>query len=292
MSRCYPRHDGKKNDRADISAPGYPSQLRPLFVETTAHVDRALGAPEVRRELEQLLAAHEGWSSRYVLMEFRRTAVHALEVARRLAALAPDDHTMFSWMLRAIDRGHGGQGRLLSPRERGRSRAAVYMAMEKLGCTPAVRAVVVGLLSATIQLVETLAWAGIKRVVDETDCDLVRPERLQGQRWPLSCNVRLAQCRQSIFLDHHRPELAAVLAECQADREFDDAKMLEVLRAVVSAVPLKATGQRRCWALGDLIIGLEAHSAGQLLSSNGKHYGPICRALGVTLVTYSPYPSP
>jgi len=242
--------------------------------------------------LEQLLAAHEGWSSRYVLMEFRRTAVHALEVARRLASLAPDDHTMFSWMLRAIDRGHGGQGRLLSPRERGRSRAAVYMAMEKLGCTPAVRAVVVGLLSAIIQLVETLAWAGIKRVVDETDCDLVRPERLQGQRWPLSCNVRLAQCRQSIFLDHHRPELAAVLAECQADREFDDAKMLEVLRAVVSAVPLKATGQRRCWALGDLIIGLEAHSAGQLLSSNGKHYGPICRALGVTLVTYSPYPSP
>jgi len=269
-----------------------PPQLRPLFVETTAHVDLALGAPEVRRELEQLLAAHEGWSSRYVLMEFRRTAGHALDVARRLATIAPDDHTMFSWMLRAIDRGHGGQGRLLSPRERGRSRAAVYMAMEKLGRTPAVRAVVVGLLSATIQLVETLAWAGIKRVVDETDCDLVRPERLQGQRWPLSCNAQLAQCRQSIFLDHHRPELAAVLAECQADREFDDAKMLEVLRAIVSAVPLKATGQRRCWPLGDLIIGLEAHSAGQLLSSNGRHYGPICRALGVTLVTYSPYPSP
>lgn len=266
--------------------------LPPLFVETTAHVDLALGAPKVRQELEQLLAVHEGWSSRYVLMEFRRTAGHALEVARRLAAIAPDDRTIFPWMLRAIDRGHSGQGRLLSPRERDRSRAAVYMVMERLGRTPAARAAVVGLLDSAIQLVEMLAWTGIKRMIDETDCDLVRRDRPQGQQWPLSCNAQQAQCRQSMFLDQQRTDLAAVLAACQADSEFNDTKMLSVLRAILAITPLKATGQRRCWPLGDLIVALEARPAGRLLSSNRKHYNPICSALGVTLVTYSPYPLP
>lgn len=269
---------------------GGPTPRQPLFVDTTAHVDLALGAPDVQQNLREMLRAHEAWSSPYVRMEFRRTAGHALDVARRLAVAAPDDRTLFPWMLRAIDRGHAVHGRPLTPRQRDRSRAAVYMVMERLGGTPAVRAVVLGLLDAAIDLVEHLAWAGIERYVDETDCDLVRPERRQGRRWPLTCNARQAECRQSAFLDGHRAGLATVLAECQADSQFDDARMLDVLQAVLAATPLKATGQRRCWPLGDLIIVLEAVPAGRLLSSNSKHFAPICRALGVTLVTYSPYP--
>lgn len=262
---------------------------QPLFVETTVHVDLALGDRGVRQQLEQMLDQYDLWSSTYVLMEFRRTAMYALQVARRLANMVPEDREFFSWILRAIDRGYGGQPRLLSPRQRDRSRAAVIMIMERLDGIPDARSVAVGLLDATISLVDNLAMAGIEHFVDETDCDLVRPDRVQGRRWPLTCNALQAQCQQSIFLNRERSPMAAVLSECQADEEFDDTKMLETLETVLAANPIQATGQRRCWALGDLVVALEARSVGRLLTSNRRHFAPICKAIGLPLETYSPY---
>src|SRR4051794_20334939 len=90
----------------------------PIFIETTAHVDLMLGSPAVRKHLGLILSDRERWSSTYVLMEFRRTAVHAIDVARRLAAAAPSDRELFPWMLRSIARGQGGMAQLLTQRQR------------------------------------------------------------------------------------------------------------------------------------------------------------------------------
>lgn len=265
-----------------------PLPQQPIFVETTALYDLVLGSPTVRRELEELLTGHDRWSSTYVLMEFRRTAVHALDVVRRLAAAAPDDVNLFAWILRAIQHGRGGRSGRLTSRQQHRSIDVTSMVMEQLDGMPAVATMVVSLLDTVIIVVNDLGWAGVGHIIDETDCDLVHEDRPQGRNWPLRCNVHRTQCRQSTFLEGHRLALTAVLDECEGDATFDDNRMLSVLRAVLAATPLNAAGERRCWSLGDLILVLEARQAGKLISSNGKHIAPMCRALGVTLLTYTP----
>ncbi len=46
------------------------------------------------------------------------------------------------------------------------------MLMECLGTTPVASAVIVAYLDGVVVLVEDLAWLGIRRIVDQTDCDL------------------------------------------------------------------------------------------------------------------------
>lgn len=263
----------------------------PLFIETTAQVDLLLGDPQVRGQLERILSTHETWTSTYVLMEFRRTAVHALEVARRLAAAAPDDEHLFTYMLRAIERGNGGFPGKLSARQQKRSREIVYMVMDRLDTMPVTRLIVTTLLESTILLVNDVKWIGIEHILNDTDCDLIQAGRPQGQRWPLHCNKQRALCQQSTLLERHRTMLGTVLTECEKDSAFDDQKMLATLRKILAVTPLEAAGEKRCWDLGDTIIAIEALPVARILSSNGKHFAPICRALALTLVSYSPYPT-
>ena len=121
---------------------------------------------------------------------------------------------------------------------------------------------------------------------------LVRADRVQGQRWPLTCNARQADCRLNDFLEGHRASLMAALVACEDASEFDDDRMLGVLRTILMAPSPNATGQRRCWPLGDLIIALEALKMGEIITSNVRHYEPLAKAFGLRLATYSPYAVP
>jgi hypothetical protein len=221
-------------------------------------------------------------------MELRRTVGHAFEVLRSLALLAPSDSQLLTWVLRAIEGRRGIGGVRLSSRQQTRTRLATYAVMDRLGATAATRALVAGVAVTANELVQDPSWVGIANELDATDCDLVHAARPQGQRFPLTCNAKLAECRQQAFLEAERPRLEAVLNEAANDPEFDDAKFLLVLQSVLLATPLRTLGQRRCWPLGDMILSLEALGIGAVLTSNRKHFAPICRALGLELVTYVP----
>lgn len=265
-----------------------PESLPRIFVETTARVDLAIGSPETGGRLRALLGDYEPWGSPYVRMEVARTVGHAFEVVRSLALIAPSDAQVFPWMLREIER-RRGLGRVrLSARQQARSRLATFAAMERLGSVPATRALVAGTASIASRLALDPGWSGIAHEVDETDCDLVQLSRRQGGRMPMTCNAKHAECRQQGFLERERARLEAVLRECEDDPDFDDDKLQSVLRTVLGGTPLHSLGQSRCWPLGDVILGLEAVSIGSVLSSNRKHFAPICRALGIDLVTYTP----
>jgi hypothetical protein len=160
------------------------------------------------------------------------------------------------------------------------------MVWEAIGSNVASRGEVIGYLDGIIKHVEDLTWLGITRVGNETDCDLVRADRPQSSKWPMSCRASVAQCAQGRFLAQNRAYLGAVLAACEANSEFDDGKMLARLRPLVAAENVESRGQWRCWRLADLLIALEARSAGRVLTSNVKHFAPICKVLGVQVVPY------
>jgi len=261
----------------------------PIFVDSTVTVDLVINTPQVRSELRGRMQDREVWTSRYSLMELRRTAIHALVTVRDLALAAPEEDSLWPWMLEQIGRRRTAGGQPPKPNECKRGISVIAAVQRQVrGATPA-RGMVVGLLTSTIALANNRGWLGIQHVIDETDCDLVRDDRPQGQRWSLAqhCKAMDALCRQSDFLTKNRQYLPAVLAACEVAPRFTP-RSLEKLREIAAANPINAKGENRCWPLGDLLIALEARGVGRLLSSNTRDYAPICQTLGVDLDTYVP----
>lgn len=267
------------------SAPQSPPTL---FVETTVPIDLIIGEGKLRAALRTLLNGYDVRSSTYVLMEFHRTMVHAMRAVRSFADEAPSDPGLFPFILRRIR-----NTPFHSERISGRCVDFTASLMERYQELPIRRREVIDYIDALLDLVYDLTWLGILVTTNATDCDLVRPDRPQGQAWlsrtsakRMTCNRDKAKCMLDAFITRHQRMLPSIAETCQGDAAYDDKNALKTLQRILTTQRPTATGQGRCWYLGDIIMALEAIGVGALLSSNTKHYRPICDALNIAFVPY------
>jgi hypothetical protein len=257
-----------------------------LFIETTARVDLVLGPSSVKRLLTDLVDKNDAWTSRYSTMELRRTAGHALKVVSHHAGQSPSDSGVYPWVLRRIEQHQGLRGEWLTEPQVRRAMQALAMVQESLGTAAATRSLVVTIAEECCDLLDRPDAIGITHETNATDCDLVNGGRRQSTALPLSCNRSKADCQQSQFLAANAGSIPALAKELGLNPEFT--KVVEVLRAFMARESRASLGQKSCWALGDVILCLEATMVGAILSSNQKHFEPITLALGLRLVTYNP----
>lgn len=257
-----------------------------LFIETTARVDLVLGPQSVKTLLAELVDQNDAWTSRYSTMELRRTAGHALMVVSHHAENAPADSEVYPWVLRKIEQRKGLHGEALTQPQVHRAMQVLAMIQESLGTAAATKSLVATVAQECFDLLDRPEAFGITHEIDGTDCDLVNGGRRQNMALPLSCNRLKADCQQSQFLATHGKRLHVLVGALQTNPEFIGA--VDALRAFLAGQPRVSLGQRNCWALGDIILCLEAVPVGAVASSNRKHFEPITTALGLRLVTYDP----
>lgn len=259
-----------------------------IFVETTVPIDLLLGEEEMRQKLRTFLESYDAQSSTYMLMEFHRTVVHALRSVRHLAVSCPEGRAIFPYILRNIPR--------ISPfsaRHQKRCHDLTISILEGIEDLPGKRGAIVSYINTLLAMSNDLMWLGINIISNNTDCDLVRSDREQGAKWltrvgpeRMSCTAKKASCLLNNFLESHQSLLPGVRANCMASSDFDDGRAISTLQLITGQTRIAATGENKCWYLGDVIMALEAVSVGRILSSNIKHYRPICDTVGVDLVPY------
>jgi len=104
----------------------------------------------------------------------------------------------------------------------------------------------------------------------------------------LSCNATKAQCQLVHFLSAHREELYRIeTAMANVAPKIKDARALATLQRINTNVSL-APGERTCWAIGDVIIALEA-PADALIFSDDPHFEVICGGLKKQRFIPSPF---
>lgn len=88
-----------------------------------------------------------------------------------------------------------------------------------------------------------------------------------------------AQCQLVQFFSAHQEQLTAIQQAMEAaSGERVDKRTLSALRRVNTDLT-KSLGEQTCWALGDVIIALEAPQDALLYTADG-HFEVICQAIG------------
>lgn len=260
----------------------------PIFLETTAYFDLALGESRVRKVIEDLVRNQPLHVSTYVEMEFHRTALQAIRVVLEcMRRKPPDDSSQtLAYLLRSVNKSWDSAGRPISERGRKRATGIIAALIDHFRGIAVANSVVQQTLEDWLMLFNDVSWLGISVIHNRTDCDLVRRDRQQGQRWPLHCNANHAQCQQTVWLRTRRSDLVSVLGALRQLTPPPDVKLLAALERIMDG-ELVALGERRCWPIGDLILALEATESGSMITKNRRHLEPIAIVLGLKLITYS-----
>ncbi len=259
-----------------------PSELPSLFVDTTAHVDLALGLPETRAMLETLLREYTPNSSTYVQMEFERTAVDAALFVLALSSTPSSGPEYTRELLALVDEGAVPGQPYPRPGLRALARRVVDSVWRQHGRAPSNRRTFHVLVRTLVEHMNDVRERFPRS--DDTACDLL-PGRQQYRR-PLSCAATRATCNINSFLTDRFDNGRLMSTGLEAAPSATPSLRAGV-RSRFAGSPVHVKGRERCWPIGDAIIVLEAVSAGRLLTSNVRDLEPMCAAIGVEVLSYN-----
>lgn len=262
-----------------------------LFVETTIQIRKAIGsAKQIDKISARLERADNVITSSYVLMEFNRRIISD---CIWLHGLIKESPLLAHLMRRIVQEGFGRQKQntifILS-------KLLEYADGPFLVDTPEFWNKLLDRLERFIdgQLHKRFS-EGIDltfpSLMNSTGCDIAYqlPTKRQAKEgkaeyvYRYTCRRKKARCRLPQLLQEHSDELL-VLEQILEERGANSG-----LRKAFSALSQirkhtegwnAARGSRNCWRLGDVIITLEVPEGYTLLTTNARHFAPLCEALG------------
>jgi hypothetical protein len=94
-------------------------------------------------------------------------------------------------------------------------------------------------------------------------------------------------CRLREFVDEHEPEYVQIRDQLLASGVVD-AESIKRVQGLKEALRLKKRQipRKQCWQLGDAILVLEPAPEVNIITSNRKHYEPLCAIIKRPLTTY------
>ena len=255
--------------------------MKKIFLETSILIQRLLYEDRRKAQIETNLVGKEAMSSQYVIMELRRNTLQAINYLRTHLSIIQNrgiDETKLNEFLIILSR---ARAIFRSPRAVQSVLLAFSLIAESFESGYCSTDQLIRELGLHIERLEVEAKRGVSRIVNQTHCDLVKEDALLGDfiSSRLSCNAGTAQCQLVPFLSAHREQLLTIQQAMEsAPKEKVDQRMLSALRKVNTDVT-KALGERTCWALGDVIIALEAPDDALIYTADG-HFEILTKAIG------------
>lgn len=127
----------------------------------------------------------------------------------------------------------------------------------------------------------------IDTITDGTSCVLAKIAPLRvGNTFDVTlkkCKSTNIQCKIVEFLRTNCSdfERVKIMLENLPSRDQEQTKMLNSLNHILIRYE-HISDQRHCWDCSDAIIAIEAPNGSTVMSSNTRHFSPICNALGKT----------
>ena len=241
-----------------------------LFLETTAQVARTLGSYREREKHFSVCGECKLLSSTYVLGEFKKTFLHDAVIFHTI--LTDSESTS-----EALDRAQRYPGRKTNRMYTLFARLAEDNNME--------REMLLEKLETLIEWqLENRFRYGLTDVLDKTHCTraawtTAKTDGVYGLQ--MSCTKAAPpECGIVTFWDEHRECLERIVAVLE---EYDVEDSDERDRVVKECTGVLSGGQpqgRTCEALADAIMAIECPEDAQLQTTNAKHFGVLCEALG------------
>lgn len=126
---------------------------------------------------------------------------------------------------------------------------------------------------------------GIDSITDNTECALAR---IAPVRTGPTFNASMKKCKSTdikckivefLRLNYSEFEKVKLMLESLPTKDQEQTNMLNSLNHVFQH-HLHISDLRHCWHCSDAIIAIEAPTGATVLSSNARHFSPICNALG------------
>lgn len=255
-----------------------------IFSDTSILIQKLVYDKNRRTEIEGNIEGQKFITCQYVLMEFRRNILQGMNYLRsilREMTLQGKEEIQLDELLVHLS---FARGLFHSTR----AVQSLFLALSTV--IPMVEGHTLSTLQFSYQVARQIqrlqleATRSFSDIVDSVHCDLVRESAPLGDfiHSRLSCNAQTAQCKLIDFLAGYSRELIQIQQAMEAaEKKKVDTRTLAALRRVNTDVR-KALGERVCWALGDVIITLEAPKDA-LIYTVDRHFEVICEAIGKRL---------
>jgi len=146
-------------------------------------------------------------------------------------------------------------------------------------------------------------WKNIDKLFDEVknpmDCflDIAEPylDNHLYKNDPRECKGSKIECKIKKFFQNNQKEFEKIIKAVEkiTDKDEETIKRLKSLKDIVRLLPYpnrlfsnKEQNVKECWYCSDAILTVLSPPDAKILTSNIKHYQPICQAVGKDLLTY------
>lgn len=276
---------------------------RHVLVETTGQIKRLFGTIIEKQNFQNEVQDLEACTSSMVYVEFKRTMLQSMAlVARTVDECRPDDDAKVRL---------GDLSRWLSNSSDIHSEEAAKLTMKVVGAiqdkfqgsTPTAEEVVIYLRGEIRKM--AIYWFfefdgefirnNPERYFDLTNCPIATDDVIPGFNFNgrLSCRRGAKECKIGTLLRNNWAIVQSILEAFERlsvrSKERDQGAIdgITLARHLVfgkGSPPLYSLGQKCCWKLGDIIIGLECPDECQYIHSYDCHFGVISSSLKKTMI--------
>jgi len=261
-----------------------------LFLDTTVQIDRATKDYPTNSRIKQVISKYNAiLSSSYVKMEYKRRYIRDLIY---LNSLAQDSDSLGDIFSRLTQLPSEQQRKL---RIVIASIAHFFYEFQQVIIQGAISNEILEMLRIYLPEAIELAWEQFEDVLtdllNETNCYLAKEKpQKKGKKFDSKvCHCTRGRIRCDIvqFLENHRASFEKILDAYRKAPSLDDeqAKAKKMLEIVLK-IPQEMANYKKCWNLGDVIIGIESPTDAILFNNNPRHFQVICHALGKSHCTY------
>jgi hypothetical protein len=275
----------------------------PVFVETTAVVDSALKG---HREyiISYLKKQGIGLSTNYVRMEIKRgplqymTALHNICVNMKMFSLVVKKISNLSASLQKYRLSMYLECLSQFFSNIGQKSTSVLDGDE-------IDIIIAKMIASYLRIQIKVIWQEIeelaKEITNPMRCfiDISPPKIKEGNlldNFPSKCNGGKVECGIREFFKDNEDDFKKILARLDmipiGERDTETLKRIGALKNIIRLLPYnrkfsnKEPNYRLCWNCGDAIIAVSSPSDSIILTSNRKHYEPICESINRILFSY------
>lgn len=264
-----------------------------LFLETTIQIDRFSADPKKKQDIDNIIHSfNQIFSSTYVKMEFRRRFIQDLVYLYDVALT--DAETLDDVFLRIKKLNSEYNKRKINGMI-----TAFYMFLSDKKEKKISGILGKVLLEEAISYFRQIildAWedfnTGIDAILNETDCYHGKTGPvLMGEKFDnriSKCKKAEIKCKIVEFFVQNKENFRKIYEKLSSMENLDDEqrKTKDILEKALK-YPQNMADKQNCYGCGDAIIAVESPKDAVLLTTNTKHFEPICSEIGKQCATPS-----
>lgn len=273
-----------------------------IFIDTTAVIDSSLKS--YREMIKSIISKYKNTiSSNYVRMEIKRGPIQYLTALHNMCVTLGK----YSLVMEKIQK-------LSSSFQKNRLSMyleVLYQFFSKIGQKKPSEfehmefdVVIAKMIASYLRIQIKIVWREIDDLANEVGnpmrcfMDITAPRKVGNllDNFPSQCNGATVECRIREFFKDNELDFKYIVGALEnipeKDRDRETVKRISALKNILRLLPYnrkvsnKEPNYKLCWHCGDAILAISSPRESTILTSNKKHFEPICGSIDRKLFVY------